>query len=357
MVIDFMTLHMKGKFLLGCKRFLWFICIFSISAVGASKQPIPVTVQSLEELVVFPEASAPAKVITLNDSHLSAEVNAVIVHMPVEVGEVVEPGTPLIQLEKEDLALALKRAEATLKSLIANRTLAKRQLDRIQSLASKSLISEEELNQRQTTLTVSEAEIAVQRIAIKQLKRDLEKTVIRAPFKAIVVEHLSHVGELARPGTPLIRILDADRILGVAKLPPHDSLSLSKASKIEFVNGNDRYRVQVYSVTPALDIRERTQEVRLRFVDKPALIGATGDIVWRHKEPYLSTEFLVRRKGKMGVFVVKEGHARFIDLPGAEEGRPAKIDLPNETFIIVDGRFVIQDGDPVRAIQARSALD
>lgn len=314
--------------------------------LGAAGEPV--TARPLAQLTEFPEITAPAEVITLNDSRLSAEVTAVIVSLPVEVGQMVEPGTPLVQLEKADLELALKRAEATLRSLEARQALAQRQLTRAQSLASQKLITEEMLNQRQTELKVSKAEMAVQRITVEQLRRDLEKTVIRAPFKAIVMEQLSQVGELAMPGTPLIRILDAERILVSAKLQPRDILSLRNADTIEFVNGNDRYPVKLHRMIPALDLRQRSQEVRLRFIDTPALIGTTGNLVWHPKVPHLPADLLVRRGGAIGVFVLANGRAKFVTLPGAQEGQPAKINLPGDTPIIIDGRFIVQDGDTVR---------
>ncbi|QBQ54465.1 efflux RND transporter periplasmic adaptor subunit [Nitrosococcus wardiae] len=313
---------------------------------GATRESV--TVKPLVELTEFPEVTAPAEVITLNDSRISAEVTAVIVGFSAEVGQIVDPGTPLVQLEKADLELALKRAEATLASLEARQALAQRQLTRAQSLANQKLITEEMLNQRQTELKVSKAEMAVQRITVEQLRLDLEKTVIHAPFKAIVVEQLSQIGELAMPGTPLIRILDAERILVSAKLQPRDTLSLRNAGTVEFVNGNDRYPVKLHRMIPALDLRQRSQEVRLRFIDMPALIGTTGNLIWRPQAPHLPADLLVRRGGMMGIFVLANGRAKFVALPGAQEGKPAKIDLPRDTPVIVDGRFIVQDGDTVR---------
>lgn len=307
-----------------------------------------VTVKPLAQLAKFPPITASAEVITLNNSRLNAEVTAVILGLPVEIGQVVAPGTPLVLLEKTDLELALERAKATLNSLEASHALAQRQLTRAQSLTKKKLITEEILNQRETELKVSKAELAVQRITVKQQQRALEKTVIRAPFKAIVVERLGQVGELAMPGTPLIRILDAERTLVSAKLQPKDIFSLRNAATVTFITGNHHYPLKLHRVVPALDFREQSQEVRLRFTDAPALIGATGDLVWRPKSPHLPADLLVRRGNKLGVFVLARGRAKFVDLADAHEGQPAKVNLPGDTLIIIDGRFILQDGNSVQ---------
>ncbi|EDZ67693.1 efflux transporter, RND family, MFP subunit [Nitrosococcus oceani AFC27] len=307
-----------------------------------------VTVKPLAQLAEFPPITASAEVITLNNSQLNAEVTAVILGLPVEIGQVVAPGTPLVLLEKTDLELALERAKATLNSLEASHALAQRQLTRTQSLAKKRLITEEILNQRETELKVSKAELAVQRITVKQQQRALEKTVIRAPFKAIVVERLGQVGELAMPGTPLIHILDAEQILVSAKLQPRDIFSLRNAATVVFIAENHPYSLKLHRVVPALDLRERSQEVRLRFTAAPALIGTTGDLVWRPKTPHLPADLLVRRGNKLGVFVLARERAKFVALADAHEGQPTKINLPGDTLIIIDGRFTLQDGEAVQ---------
>ena len=46
-----------------------------------------------------------------------------------------------------------------------------------------------------------------------------------------------------------------------------------------------------------------------------------------------------------GVFVANDEHARFVAIPGAQEGRPAAVDLPAETLIVVRGHTRLQDGD------------
>jgi hypothetical protein len=52
------------------------------------------------------------------------------------------------------------------------------------------------------------------------------------------------------------------------------------------------------------------------------------------------------------VFVLDESgtRARFHPLPGAQEGRPAALDLPGDTRVVLEGRGRLQDADPVRAL-------
>lgn len=317
-------------------------------SVNCAANPVPVTIKSFDNIVTFPEVTSPAEVITVNDSRISAEVTAVIRSIPIEVGQMVSIGTPLVVLEKRDLELSLKKAEETLKALEASYQLAENQFNRVKKLSKKQLISQETLGTRRTEFIVSRAELEAQRIRIKELERELEKTIIKAPFKAIVLEHLSYVGELAMPGTKLIHLYDANGILVSTKLQLEDVKSLKHADKIIFYGEKQRYPVKIHSITPALDLRERSQEVRLKFLKDEALIGTTGHLEWQSKAGHLPAELLVRRGKQLGVFTLKKGKANFIPLPDAEEGRPVIAQLPGNTKIIIDGRFNVQHGQAVK---------
>lgn len=333
----------------------FYLIIISVSTtlwvpLAYCEKPIPVTVKPLEQLIIYPEITVPASVITLNDTRLSAEITATVKNMPAQVGEVVEQGTPLIQLDPTDLKLTLLRAQATLKLLSARHQLAKRQLERVQSLAKQNMLSKEELNQRQTELEVTGVEITVQRINLKRIRRDLEKTTIRAPFKAIILEYLSHIGELAMISTPLVHVLDATEIQLTAKLQPGDVASIKHAESIKFKSRNDQFLVEIAKITPALDVRERSQEIRLRFVNKSALIGTTGNLTWTNHSPYLPAYLLVRRNNALGVFILNGKKTKFITILEAEEGSPVKSNLDQDSKIIIDGRFIIQDGVQVKVV-------
>jgi len=314
---------------------------------------LPVTTASLETLLIYPTRTAPASVVSSNDSRLSAEVSAVIERIPVEVGQIVEPDTPLVELEQTDIKLSVREAEATLESLRAQNKQAKAQLRRVRSLADKRSVTEELLSKRETEVKVTAAALVGQQIRIKQLRRELEKTVARAPFKAIVVERLANVGELAMPGTPLLRVMDATRVEVVAELQPYDVPSLTRSEGALLVTKNKEYAVRLQRIVPVIDERERSQEVRLKFKGDGALIGTNGHLAWRENKPYLSADLLVRRNGLIGVFVLEEGMASFVEFPKAEEGRPALNLLPPDSTLIIAGRFVVQDGQAIKIKQEK----
>ena len=78
--------------------------------------------------------------------------------------------------------------------------------------------------------------------------------------------------------------------------------------------------------------------------------GTSGRLQW-YSSSLLPANLLSRRNGKLGVLVAETAGgklvARFVPLDGALEGRPAMIDLPGETIVIVEGRHKLAPGDEI----------
>ena len=307
-----------------------------------------VTAESLSNIAIFPESTVPATAIGMNDSKLSAEVRATVTRVPVLVGDVVKRGEKLIQLDNRDYKLNLQRAESVLKGVESRLSLAKYQLEQANSLSRENAISNEKLEQRKVEVRAVKAELETQKVVVSIAKRDLEKCTINAPFDAVIIERIAQVGELASPGSPLIRIIDATQIEVSAKVQALDISSIEKADKIEFHTQNEIFNVKLRTITPAFDPVQRNREARFIFSGPSALSGATGTIQWKQSNPFIPSSMIVRRGGKLGVFIVNnDSTAKFISIKHAQEGRPAATDLSGTTNLIMNGRFAIQDGTAV----------
>jgi hypothetical protein len=88
--------------------------------------------------------------------------------------------------------------------------------------------------------------------------------------------------------------------------------------------------------------------MRFAFVGPGAPPGASGRVRWRSAVPHLPADLLVRRDGRLGVFLVNDAAAHFHPLPGALAGQPARSDLGAEARVIVAGRQRLRDGQAVR---------
>lgn len=311
-------------------------------------QPPTVSAKSFRELALHPEREAPASAVSLNESRLSAEVSATVKDVVFDVGQVAPKGAVLIRLETRDYELGVARAQAALDSSRARARLAEQQLNRARELAKQNFYSAEALTQKETELAVQQAQVKLDAAQLAQARRNLEKCTLRAPFQAIVRSRQAQVGELAAPGTPLMTLSDAAHIEIVAQVPPRDIASLQGATEVRFTGSGGEHAVKLLRVSPAISREARSVDVRLAFAGKPAAPGADGRILWRDPQPHLPAELVSKRGTVFGVFVLEGTTARFLPLPGAQEGRPVAAPMLADKMIVIDGRHGLADGQAVQ---------
>lgn len=307
-----------------------------------------VAVKPLAEIAIYPERDAAAQVVSLNESRIAAEIAGRIEAVPVEVGQRLERGAVIARIDCRDHELARERAAAALTAARARLALAEQQLGRARELNARGFISDDALAARITEADVLRADLAQAEVQLAAAVRAVGKCVVRAPFAAIVRERLGRVGELAAPGTPLAALLDAGSIEVAAQVQTKDTASLERAAEVRFVGARGGQQLALERISPAIDPQTRTVEARLRFTGAAAAPGASGRIVWRDDEAHVPPELVVRRAGRLGLFVDDAGTARFHALPEAQEGRPARVDLPGSTRVVVSGRLALKDGQRLR---------
>ncbi len=247
---------------------------------GAADAAAVVETQPFAAVAIHLQRDAPAAVRSLNEASLAAEIQAAIVEIPVRPGETIARGAVVVRLDRRDYELALRRAEAALAATQAKLHLADAQLARGRQLAERGFISAEALTQRETEAVVLRAELRVEEAQVESARRDLAKTVLHAPFRAIVIERKAAVGDLARPGTAILTLLDVDHVELAATVQVGSVDALRAAAAIAFVSQDERYPVRLDRISPAVDPDSRTVEARLVFTGRRPAIGTSGRIEW-----------------------------------------------------------------------------
>lgn len=324
------------------------VALLAAASPALAQEPPAVVVKPLAEVALYPERDAAAQVVSLNESRIAAEIAGRIEAVPVEVGQRIERGAVIARIDCRDHVLARERASAVLAAARSRLALAEQQLARGRSLEAQGFISEEALAARVTETEVLRADAAQAGAQLAAAERAVGKCVVRSPFPAIVRERLGRVGELAAAGTPLAALVDAGRIEVAAQVQTKDARSLEGAREVRFVGPRGAQPVALARISPAIDPQTRTVEARLRFAGAAAAPGAAGRIAWRDAGAHVPPELVVRRDGRLGVFIDDAGAARFHALPEAQEGRPARLDLPAATRIVVSGQLALKDGQPLR---------
>jgi len=324
-----------------------FLICLCLPALTWGQAGINVRTQALGEVLVDFERRAPAEVRALNHSSISAEVSAVVQTIHVDVGQRVMKGDLMLELNPSDYQLNLKQAEANLASSQARLSQAEAKLKRAQKLGDNQYISADELLERETDVMVSKAQIQADEVAVAIARRNLEKCSIRAPFNGVVGERMANVGSFVRNGDPLIAVTQVDQFELDAEIPDSQADELLNTKLLRFESRGESWPIELLRLSAVIDSQGRTRKARFAFVDGAPAVGRSGELVWRVGAGMLPSNLVSRRQGRLGVFLLDGGKARFEPLPDAQEGRPASVTLPASTQVITMGRERLQDGAAV----------
>jgi multidrug efflux system membrane fusion protein len=329
---------------------LWSGCGSSASNPKAATEPVPDGGRSVTVDVViihsqpWPEVyEATGTVRARAAAVLSSKVLAYVRQVAVQVGDRVREGQLLVVLESQDLDANVRRAEAAqseVKNSIpeaesgiagakANLDLAAATFRRMEDLASKKSISDQEFDEASAHLKAAQAAYDMARAKRTQLDSKLTQveqeiaaakimrgyTQIPAPFAGVVTAKSVELGNLAAPGAPLLT-LERDGSYRLEAAVEESKLSLVKAGQItevELEALGRRLSARVSEIVPAVDAASRAYLVK---IDLPAVENLRSGMFGRARFQMgtrsivaIPKAALVDRGQLQSVFVVEEAHA------------------------------------------------
>lgn len=319
----------------------------SLACLAGPAMAQTIQTSRLDAIWIQPERTAAAQVLARNESRLAAEVGGRIERWSAEVGDNVNRGDVLVRIDPADYQLALDRARAQQQAAQARLDLALTQLQRAQDLVDQGFFSQEALTQRETEVALFEAELTAATSHMRTAERQLNKTALRAPFAGTVLQRHAQVGETVAIGSLLYVLAETGPVEVHASVSPADVAGLRQATRIEFMPqlGGVPQEVELARLTDSLQASSRTQTARLTPVgDANWPSGSTGTIRWQDPTPHIPATLIVRRDGRLGIFVQEGTQARFVPLPNAQEGRAAPTQLKPNTRIVVQGQAALSEG-------------
>ncbi len=330
-------------------RIAFSLAVLFLCAV-ANAAPISVSTSRLDDVLVNREARAAATVVSANEPVVTSQVAALVAEVVHDVGATVKRGDLIVRLDNDNARLALAQAEASLLALEAQLVEAEARARNGQELLERNFISDEELIARQAALAVVEANRDGQKVAVEAAKLELARTRITAPFDAVVLARHAQVGGYVQPGSPVVTLTQSKGREVNAEVDARYLASLRGVGSFVFESRSTKWPVELQRLTDVLDPNSGTLTARFSFVDAAAPIGSSGQIVWNELSGVVPIDLIVQREEALGVFIVDSGVARFIPITGAQQGRPAAIDVPGDTEIVIRGQRRLQDSDEVEVL-------
>jgi RND family efflux transporter MFP subunit len=158
---------------------------------------------------------------------IAAEIGGHVVAVNVDVGQQVDAGQVLAEIDDTDYRLGKQLVIADierLKSLIRAQQL---QVRRYQKLVRQKSANQSALDDAEAQLGSLRAQLVGARVRLQQAERNLEKTRIVSPVPGQITERRISVGDYLKPGTPVFGITTPDTLQAQLPYPQ------SQASRLE----------------------------------------------------------------------------------------------------------------------------
>jgi len=175
-----------------------------VQDAGVPAIPVTVTVAESRDLEVWETSvgQLEAKVAPL----IAAEVAGRLTAVNVDVGDRIEQGQLLAEIDAEDFRLARDMAQADadrLKALIHAQQL---KVERYRALVKKKSANQSTLDDAEAQWGALRAELTSAQVRLQQARRDISKTMITSPIEGRVDETRVSEGDYVKIGSPLMRI-------------------------------------------------------------------------------------------------------------------------------------------------------
>ena len=361
------------------------------NALATSEVRVPVVVTPAKQMEFESGAVVSGNVQAKNCALVSARMPGPLDAIFVDEGDVVEAGkTQLFQTDSVKLTKAVavarqgltvaectvREKEANLEQSIAQNEQALKDLERYRELSNQKAISAQLFEQQGTQarqaeamvkhkealIALANAQLEQANLSLMMAEKDLADSLVVAPISGRVSERMQEPGEMAAPGTPILRIEDLSVLEISVHIPEafYAQVEPGKTSMRVSVSGIDLGVLPVTYKSPTVHSKLRTFEVKGIVESPPAGVvpGCLADVsivLDTRAGVGVPTSAIQKRGGEDVVFVVENETARMVVV---ETGRASQgwtevvsTDLPAGAPIITMGQTLVENGTAVTLVE------
>ena len=306
--------------------------------------PVPVTVVTVEaeSREIHPFEEVTGRLQPVKTAQIRFEVAGQVEARLVEPGTEVAADTVLLKLQDEDYRDQLLQADAELlieqkgatrdKNLLAyartNLDLQQQEEARLESLVAKNLIAQSQLDTTRQRVFDLQAEVARleffvgtadARIRTKKSRRDiaqrnLDRTVLRAPFDGLVNEVMVDEGDYVNVNQAAIRVIDTRKFDLQLDVRGELLSGLRLHQEIKVQVANTIVQGKLVALQPDPDINTNTHQIRVRIggdaLQAGMLAVATLPLAMQADAVVIPVSAVLNVRGKTYVYTIQENRLK-----------------------------------------------
>lgn len=285
----------KQRILMFAAAIIGLVVVFSllagswVSKVGTDMDPMDQrSVSSTEQVRAFASAEQryfSGQIQPRQESSVSSRITARVADVLVEAGDRVQQGDVLLRLESDDLSARVRQQQQSLAAAQARVNEARNNYQRVVALVEQGLLPNAALDEATAQRDTTEAELAGAREALSEAQTSERFSVIVAPFDGVISDRAVFTGDIASPGTQLVRLYQPESLRFEASVSESvlAHIEPGKAFMVHMDAHDRQYSAVVSEIVPSADAASRSFTVRLNLeTDAQFYPGMYGrlSVVW-----------------------------------------------------------------------------
>lgn len=269
----------------------------SLAAVSStettkSAPPLAVEVVTARKELVEEQIVLVGSLLPASQTEIRSRVDGYIRELAFDVGDWVNVGDVICQLDDSKQREALQQAAATLDAAKAQLgvqqseyELARRNVDREELLAQRGASTSQDVETAQANLEIAKARVKLEESHVAEaeanvsaLKIALKEFQLVSPITGFVASRLVDIGDLAKPDLPLLHLVDLKSVRTTVSVIEKDYSKVDVGQKavvvVDAYSGKE-FVGEVDRISPIVDPETRTASIQIR-VQNPELLLKPG---------------------------------------------------------------------------------
>lgn len=246
------------------------LCVASPSIATAQGATLNLRLVTAEQKTVQPPIIGTGTIFAHKTSKIGPLVDGQVSKIYVNVGDRVQEGDPLFKINQDRYRFAFEEAKANLAMAVARSDEVKSTLDRSKKLFEKNSISQSQLDKASSAFALVKAEIEAAKVRVDRAQKDIEDTVVKAPFAGTITFRFANEGVYLSSQVPggssaIVELQKIDIVIAIIQVPAHglEKLYVGAPVKLLIDGISTPVNAQISIINDKVDIATRTLEIRI----------------------------------------------------------------------------------------------
>lgn len=207
-------------------------CGDDTGTTSETQQTIQTDITTVTSRALSGASTFAGSVSSANRSNISTKVMGDIQNLPYSIGDFVEKGTVIVEIDEEQIQAQRQQAIAGLNQAKAALTNAEVNYQRFQNLLEEGSATQKQMDDVTMAYESAKAGVKAAENKVREINHMMSYTDIRAPFDGYVVQEYLAQGDLAAPGHPIIALEQAGIFEFNTTLPENAIAKISKGDSV-----------------------------------------------------------------------------------------------------------------------------